>query len=479
MSAWTPVIGLEVHCQLETWTKLFCGCRNEFGAAPNSHTCPVCTGQPGALPVLNREALRLALRAALALDGELAPLSTFERKHYFYCDLPKGFQISQYARPYCTGAALVLESGKRVRIERIHIEEDAGKAIHDRGDTTLVDLNRAGVPLIESVTAADLASADEAHEYLTALKEILTYVGASDCDMEKGSLRCDVNVSVRRPGEGLRTKVELKNLNSFRHVRAAILHETARQVAAYEAGREVVQETRLYDPERDETRPMRGKEDAHDYRYFPEPDLPPVRLLAAQIERERSGLPELPAARRARYQAQLGLSAYDAGVLTSRRALADFFEATARLSGEPKAAANWVANELSRLLGDAGAEGADAIDELRFKPHDLAELIGLVERGRVSQGGAKKVLAQMFATGPAPGALMHSMGLVQVDDPAQIEAWCRAALAEAPAIAADVRAGKEQAVGRLIGSVMKQSGGRAHPELTRATLLRLIHAEGT
>jgi aspartyl-tRNA(Asn)/glutamyl-tRNA(Gln) amidotransferase subunit B len=481
MSTWTPVIGLEVHCQLKTWTKLFCGCRNEFGAPPNSRTCPVCTGQPGALPVLNREALTLAVRAALALQGELAPLSTFERKHYFYCDLPKGFQISQYARPFCTGGALELASRKRVRIVRIHLEEDAGKAIHDRGDTTLVDLNRAGVPLIESVTAAELSSADEAHEYLTALKEILMYVGASDCDMEKGSLRCDVNVSVRQPGEGLRTKVELKNLNSFRHVRQAIVHETARQIAAYESGREVVQETRLYDAERDVTRPMRSKEDAHDYRYFPEPDLPPVRLRPAQIEREKRGLPELPAARRARYQEQLGLSAYDAGVLTARRALADFFEATARLSGEPKAAANWIANELSRLLADAGKEGPEAgegIDELRFKPYDLAELIGLVERGRVSQGGAKKILAQMFATGQAPGALMHSMGLVQVDDPAQIEAWCRAALAQAPGIAADVRAGKQQAIGRLIGAVMKQSGGRAHPEVTRETLVRLIHAEG-
>jgi aspartyl-tRNA(Asn)/glutamyl-tRNA(Gln) amidotransferase subunit B len=473
---WIPVIGLEVHCQLKTFTKLFCACHYEFAAPPNTLTCPVCTGQPGALPVLNREALELAVRTALAVGARVAVRSKFDRKNYFYCDLPKGYQISQFDQPFCQGGGLDLPGGKRVRLTRIHLEEDAGKAIHDRGDTTLVDLNRSGVPLIESVTEADMETSQEAYEYLTSLKEILQYVGASDCDMEKGSLRCDVNVSVHPEGEPWRTKVELKNLNSFSNVKAAIEHEIARQIEAYEAGdpsRYPVQETRLYDPVAGVTRTMRSKEDAHDYRYFPEPDLPPITVDAAFLERQRALLPELPAARRERYQRDFGLTAYDAGVLCASRSLAEFFEYVARLSNRPKEAANWISNELLRCLNDADV-AAKSIDELPFKPRDLAELIELVDQGAVSVQAARKVLRAMFTSPKRPRELARELGLEQVSDTAQLEQWCREALAGKEKIIADVKAGKTKAVSALIGPVMKASKGSANPQAVQEILLRLI-----
>lgn len=479
-AGWEAVVGLEVHCQLKTRTKLFCGCANRFGAPPNTLTCPVCTGQPGALPVLNEAAVELAVRAALALGAEVAPWSKFDRKNYFYCDLPKGYQISQFDRPYCSGGGLTLASGKRVRLVRIHLEEDAGKAIHDRGELTLVDLNRAGVPLVESVTEPDLAGAAEAHEYLTALKEILQYAGVSDCDMEKGSLRCDVNVSVRHPGEALRTKVEVKNLNSFRHVEAAIEHEVARQIAAYESGDEArhpVQETRLYDPGRDETRPMRGKEDAHDYRYFPEPDLPPVPVPEAFLEEQRRALPELPAARRRRYREEHGLSEYDAGVLTGSREVADFFEETARLTGDPKLAANWVSNEVLRALADPALEAA-AIDELRLTPRGLADALALLSAGQVHGNGARTLVRAMLETGRGAAELVTELGLEQVSDEGELERWCREALAGKENVVADVRAGKLKALGALVGPVMKASRGKANPRRVQEILLRLVQEGG-
>ncbi len=477
---WIPVIGLEVHCQLKTRTKLFCGCEYVFGASPNSLTCPVCTGQPGALPVLNEEALALALRTALALGAEVAGESCFDRKNYFYCDLPKGYQISQYDRPFCKGGGIALESGRFVRLTRIHMEEDAGKAIHDRGEYTLVDLNRAGVPLIESVTEADLTSASEAHEYLTALKEILQYSGASDCDMEKGSLRCDVNVSVHPPGESWRTKVEVKNLNSFRFVEAAIEHEIARQVAAYESedpAQYPVQETRLFDHARNETRSMRGKESAHDYRYMPDPDLPLVRVDAAFVERQRAHLVELPAARRERYRRQFGLSELEAGVLTSERAVADYFEAVTRASGRPKEASNWIQNELLRWVGDPEF-GVARFDELQLRPAELAEVIDLVGKGTIQNQAARRLLREMAKTGRPAKALVKELGLEQVQDTAKIEEWCRAALVGKEKIVADVKAGKEQALNALLGPVMKLSGGTANAAVVRETLKRLIEQMG-
>jgi aspartyl-tRNA(Asn)/glutamyl-tRNA(Gln) amidotransferase subunit B len=473
---WIPVIGLEVHVQLKTRTKLFCACEYVFGAPPNTRTCPRCTGQPGALPVLNKEALALAIRAALALGADVAPRSKFDRKNYFYCDLPKGYQISQFDQPFCQGGGITLPSGKRVRLTRIHLEEDAGKAIHDRGDVTLVDLNRSGVPLIESVSEADMQSAEEAHEYLSALKEIFQYAGVSDCDMEKGSLRCDVNVSVHPENEPWRTKVEIKNLNSFRFVAAAIEHEIARQVEAYESGdpaRFPVQETRLYDNVQGVTRTMRSKENAHDYRYFAEPDLPPVTVDAAFLEHQRSFLPELPAARRARYTAELGISAYDAGVLASERSIADWFEAAARVSNRPKEAANWISNEILRAFSDPELD-TRGIDELRIKPSDLAELIELVEKGTIHNNAGRKVIREMLKTGERAKKVVARLGLEQVEDGGAIEQWCRTALEGKDKIIADVRAGKEQALNALLGPVMKASGGKANPQVVRETLLRII-----
>jgi aspartyl-tRNA(Asn)/glutamyl-tRNA(Gln) amidotransferase subunit B len=466
-----PVIGLEVHCQLATRTKLFCACAAEFGAPQNTRTCAVCTGAPGALPTTNARALELALRAALALGCTLERESRWERKHYFYCDLPKGYQISQVARPLATGGGIELAAGKRVRLRRIHLEEDAGKAIHDRGPRTLVDLNRAGVPLIEIVSEPDLASAAEATEYLASLRESLRYAGVSECDMEKGSLRCDVNVSVHRSGNELGTRVEIKNLNSFKHVGAAIEHEIARQGARLAAGDTLEQETRLWDPERGETRVMRTKEDAQDYRYMPDPDLPPLVVTEAEIQRVRAGLPEAPAARRARWQQALGLSDYDAGVLSASRALADFFEETVRLSGAPKEAANWIANDVAAALSAAGAASPE---ELRLTPERLAGMLALLADGSLGRAGAKQLLAAMTTRGGAPDVLLHELGLGEVRDAGQVESWCRAALAAHAKAAADVRAGEEKALGPLVGAVMKASAGRAAPDEVRATLLRLI-----
>jgi len=477
---WIPVIGLEVHCQLKTRTKLFCGCEYVFGASPNSLTCPVCSGQPGALPVLNEEALALAVRTALALGAEVARASRFDRKSYFYCDLPKGYQISQYERPFCKGGGIALASGRFVRLTRIHMEEDAGKAIHDRGDFTLVDLNRAGVPLIESVTEADIQSSAEAHEYLTALKEVLQYAGASDCDMEKGSLRCDVNVSVHPPGEPWRTKVEIKNLNSFRFVAAAIEHEIARQVAAYESedpARYPVQETRLFDHARNETRSMRGKESAHDYRYMPEPDLPRVEIDAALEERQRAHLCEPAAARRERYQRLFGLTALEAGVLTSERALADYFESVTRVSGRPKEASNWIRNELLAWVGDSEL-GLARFDELQLRPAELAEVIELVEAGTLQHQAGKRLLRAMAKTGRPAKALVKELGLGVVQDAAQVEEWCRAALIGKEKIIADVKAGKDAALNALLGPVMKASGGAANAQVVREMLKRLIERTG-
>jgi aspartyl-tRNA(Asn)/glutamyl-tRNA(Gln) amidotransferase subunit B len=479
IAGWIPVIGLEVHCQLKTRTKLFCACEYRFGAPPNSQTCPRCTGQPGALPVLNKEALSLAVRAALALGAEVAPWSKFDRKNYFYCDLPKGYQISQFDQPFCTGGGVTLASGKRVRLTRIHLEEDAGKAIHDRGETTLVDLNRSGVPLIESVTEADMSSPAEAHEYLTALKEILQYAGVSDCDMEKGELRCDVNVSVHREGEPWGTKVEVKNVNSFRFVEQALEHEIARQIEAYESGdrsRFPVQETRHFDGQKGVTRTLRSKEDAHDYRYFAEPDLPRVPVTPEFLERERSCLPEMPAARRERYRHELGLSAYDAAVLVADRAVADFFEIAARLSSRPKECANWMTNEVLRALSDPDS-GARTVDEMRMKPSDLADMVALVEKGVIHNNAGRELVRAMMKSGKSAKVLVAELGLEQVQDGGAIEGWCRAALVGKEKIVADVKAGKPNAINALLGPVMKASGGKANPQVVKETLARIIAQE--
>jgi len=471
--ALVPAIGLEVHCQLATRTKLFCPCANRFGAPPNTLVCPVCLGAPGALPVPNQEAVRLALRAGLALGGTLERASRFDRKHYFYCDLPKGYQITQQARPIVGGGAVVLPDGRRVRLRRIHLEEDAGKAIHDRGAHTRVDLNRAGVPLIELVSEPELASPAEARAYLETLREALVFAGVSECDMEKGSLRCDVNVSLHRPGEPLGTRVELKNLNSFRHVEDALVHELARQAAQLARGERVLQETRQWDPERGETRPLRSKEDAEDYRYLADPDLPPLLVSQEWIEAERAALPESAPARRARWQAEFGLGEYDARVLSASPALATFFEQTARASGTPKESANWLANDVPAALRAA----ARTLEDSRLTPARLARLLELVRAGTLGKAGARTVLGELLQGDEEPAALVARLGLAQVEGGAELEEWCRTAVTGNARAVADFRAGEERALGALIGAVMKSSGGRARPEAVRAALVRLLEAE--
>ncbi len=465
------VIGLEVHCQLLTRTKLFCGCLNRFGDAPNAHVCPVCLGLPGALPVLNRHAVTLALRAALATHCSVQPISIFARKNYFYPDLPKGYQISQYERPLATDGSLELAHGRRVRIQRIHIEEDAGKLLHEgfawSAERSGVDFNRAGVPLIEIVSAPDIRTAYEAHEYLTTLRTILLYAEASDGNMEEGSLRCDANVSIRAPGSAaLGTRIEIKNLNSFGHVRRAIQHEIARQAAVIEAGGRVEQETRLWNAERGETLPMRGKEDAHDYRYFPEPDLPPLVVGADWIEQVRAALPEMPAERRRRFVVDYGLPGYDASVLTASRELADYFEAAATASANPKAASNWVMTEVLRQLRETGT----GLGAAPVTPQGLGELIRLVDDGTISGRIAKDVFEQMWSGREGPAAIVERQGLRQVSDESAIGAAVEAVVAASPEQAASYRAGKAAALGWFVGQVMKRMGGKANPQLVNKLL---------
>jgi aspartyl-tRNA(Asn)/glutamyl-tRNA(Gln) amidotransferase subunit B len=434
---------------------------------------------------MNDAVLDLALRAGLALGCELAPVSRFDRKNYFYCDLPKGYQITQYEVPFCTGGGIELDGGRFVRLTRIHMEEDAGKAIHDRGSRTLVDLNRAGVPLIEIVTEADMTSADEAFEFLGLLKERLRYAGVSGCDMEKGSLRCDVNVSVHPEGEPWRTRVEVKNLNSFRHVRAAIEHEIARQVEGYtsdDASLEPVQETRLFDVGSGMTLPMRGKEDEGDYRYFPEPDLVPVTASPERVEAQRQLLPEMPVARRRRYGETWGISERDAAILTAERDVADFFEATVAAGPTHETcgrdAAKWITNDVLRALSGGGV-AATSIGELPVGPEQVARVIALVNAGEIQRKGGQLLLAELLAKGGDPDALVETIGLGAVGDDDQIRSWCRAALEGREAVAEDVRAGNEKALGALMGPVMGASGGRADPARVRELLLELIRGDGT
>ncbi len=479
LARYEPVIGLEVHAQLLTRTKLFCSCANRFGDPPNTNVCPVCLGLPGALPVVSREAITLAMRAALATHCTVQEESVWARKNYFYPDLPKGYQISQFERPLALEGWVEIPgegaARRRVRLQRIHMEEDAGKLLHEgypwSGEKSGVDFNRGGVPLIEMVTHPDLHSPEDAFEYLTALKAVLLYVEASDCNMEEGSLRCDANVSVRPRGtEPLGTRAEIKNLNSFRHVAKAVEHEIVRQVAVIESGGEVVQETRLWDADRGETAPMRSKEEAHDYRYFPEPDLPLLRTTPEWSDEVRRSLPELPAAKRQRFVAEYGLPDYDAGVLTQSRPVADYYEATARESGTAKAASNWVMNDILRKLNEDDIE----VGACRVTPESLAALVKLIEKGTISGKIAKDVFEKMWLSGDGPGAIVEREGLVQVSDEGALQGTVSEVVAASPEQVAAYRGGKKAAIGWFVGQVMKKTGGKANPrvvnELLRKTL---------
>lgn len=475
------VIGLEVHAELATRSKIFCGCATAFGAPPNTQVCPVCLGLPGSLPVLNHQVLSLGLRAALALEAAVASETKFDRKNYFYPDLPKAYQISQYDLPLAENGRLEIElpgGSKTIRVKRIHMEEDAGKLLHlgqggriGAATGSLVDYNRAGVPLIEIVSEPDLRSAEEAHAYLTALKEILRYADISDCNMEEGSLRCDANISLRPRGETrLGTKAEIKNMNSFKNVRAALEYEAGRQAQILNSGGSLRQETRLWDPEKGVSTPMRHKEEAHDYRYFPEPDLPLLRLPAELVAASRAALPELPKARRERLQRLPGLTAYDAGVLASQKELADYFERAASGGVPAKAVCNWLTVE---LLGKLNAEGKTIL-ESPVQPAQLNQLVGRIESGEISGKMGKQVFAEMMRTGEDPEAVIRRLGLKQISDAGEIEKLVEEALAGHPSAAAEVRAGKAQALGFLVGQVMKASQGRANPKAVNEMLKKRL-----
>ncbi len=481
MSIYEAVIGLEVHVQLKTKSKIFCGCPANFGADPNTQICPVCCGYPGVLPVVNRAVVEGLVRSALALDCRINKHSVFARKQYFYPDLPKNYQISQYELPLAENGHLqvkVDEQSRDIRIHRIHLEEDAGKLLHAIGsrplDYSLVDLNRTGVPLMEIVSEPDLRTPEEAAAYLSHLRAVLRYVGVSDCDMEKGSMRCDANVSIRPSGaQGLGTKTEVKNMNSFRSVREAIAYEIDRQTLVLDSGGRIVQETRLWDAQNNVTQSMRSKEEAHDYRYFPDPDLVPLNLSDQYLEELQKSLPELPEARSARYVEKFGLSSYDASVLTAEKKLADFYEEglkgfEGKMQKEAaKPLANWLTTELLGRLHAAKKE----IEESLVSPESLAALVALVYKGAVSGKSAKVVFDEMFVNGGEPAAIVNQKGLGQIDDEKQISEWVDEIILVNDKAVQDIKSGKTSAMGALVGGVMRKSKGRANPQIVN----RILH----
>jgi aspartyl-tRNA(Asn)/glutamyl-tRNA(Gln) amidotransferase subunit B len=473
----TTTIGLEIHVQLATQTKMFCGCSTAFGDEPNTHICPVCLGLPGALPTLNAQAVVLATRLALALGCTVHEVSEFSRKNYFYPDLPKSYQITQFDRPIATGGSLpiVTSAGRRdIRLTRAHIEEDAGKSMHAAditlGGETLVDFNRCGMPLIEIVTEPDMSSGDEAYEFLRGLRRLVRWLDVSSGDMEKGALRCDVNISVSNDPARHGTKVEIKNLNSFRSVKRAIDYEAQRQADCCARGTRIDTETRHFDEVQGTTSPMRSKEASNDYRYFPEPDLPLLRLDAESVESLRRGMPELPWHMQERLERELGLSSYDAALLTEERETASFFEATLALFNNPKKVASYMGTEVAKLLNERGA----TLGETKLTPAGLAGLLGMVENSTISNTASKEVLPLLVDTGVTPEEAVRSLGLEQVSDTSALEALAREVVAENPAQVGQFKAGKEAVLGFLVGQLMKKSKGKANPQLAGEVLRKLL-----
>jgi aspartyl-tRNA(Asn)/glutamyl-tRNA(Gln) amidotransferase subunit B len=469
------VIGLEVHAQMLTDVKIFCGCSTRFGAEPNTQTCQVCIGMPGVLPVLNRKALEFAIRTGLALNCTISGYSRFARKNYFYPDLPKGYQISQYELPICEhGHVEIAVDGekKRIGVTRVHMEEDAGKNIHQEGTNySLVDLNRTGVPLMEIVSEPDMRSPQEAVAYMKKLRAVLRHIGVCDGNMEQGSLRCDANVSVRPEGqESLGVKVEVKNINSFRFVERALDYEIKRQIKVLKEGGTLVQETRLWDAHRGVTISMRTKEEAHDYRYFPEPDLVPIKVDKKWVEEIRASLPELPDAMRERFMSRYGLSGQDADLLTAERAWADWFEEAVRLGGQPKAVANWMMGDLMRLLNETNTP----LEECPLTPGRLVEMLALIEQGTISGKIAKTVFEEMFRTGRDAGAVVKEKGLVQITDEEAITKAVEEVLVASPGEVERFKAGEEKLMGFFVGQVMKLTRGKANPKVVNELLRKRL-----
>jgi aspartyl-tRNA(Asn)/glutamyl-tRNA(Gln) amidotransferase subunit B len=466
MKKYEVVIGLEVHAQLLTETKMFCRCSTKFGSEPNSQTCPVCIGMPGVLPVMNRKAVEYAILTGLATNCRIAPYSRFARKNYFYPDLPKNYQISQYELPLCENGfveIVVDDEVKRIGITRIHMEEDAGKNIHEeRGDHSFVDLNRTGVPLMEIVSEPDLRSPGEASEYMKKLRAILRYLGVCDGNMEQGSLRCDANVSIRPVGQNeFGTRAELKNINSFKFVEKALEYEIKRQVSVIEDGGRIIQETRLWDSAAGVTRSMRSKEEAHDYRYFPEPDLPPIRVSQEWIDEIKANLPELPDEKRKRFIGQHGLPEYDAELLTSEKAIADWYERVVESGGQPKVVANWMMGDLMRLLNEENK----SVDALLFGPAQMVGMLKLIDDGTISGKIAKTVFEEMYRTGKNAGDIVKEKGLVQISDTSEIEMAVDDVLAKSASEVERFKAGDEKLMGFFVGQVMKATKGKANPKM--------------
>lgn len=475
------VIGLEVHAQLSTKTKIFCGCSTKFGAEPNTQTCPICLGMPGVLPVLNKDVVEAVLKLGIATNSSIGSPNIFARKNYFYPDLPKGFQTSQFDKPICEHGHLIIESDdgpKKINIIRIHMEEDAGKSVHDENyvnyKETMIDLNRCGTPLAEIVSAPDIGSAKEAYNYLVKLRQLVRYLGVCDGNMEEGSLRCDANISLRPKAETkLGTRTELKNMNSFRHVENALNYEITRQTEILESGGEVEQETLLWDPDRNEARSMRGKEESHDYRYFPEPDLVPVKISQEWLNKIKAVMPELPDVKTARFIKEYNLSEYEAQIICSAREMADYFEQVAKKFSDYKMISNWIIGEISRVLKEEKIE----IGQLKVTPDRLVDLLSAIEKNIISSSAAKKVFAYAVLNDISINAIIDDLGLKQVSDASELESIVDDVLKNSPDEIASYKAGKTKVIGFLVGQVMKASKGKANPSIVNQILKKRLDAE--